>query len=83
MPKTALPFGGLSTTGQLARLAAPPVQALEHDEDLQGKLTSTESVKDLQKLQVAYNKLLKENEELRRDVEEKIEDARINRFLLN
>jgi len=83
MPKAALPFGGLSTTGQLARLAAPPVQALEHDEDLQGKLTSTESVKDLQKLQVAYNKLLKENEELRRDVEEKIEDARINRFLLN
>jgi hypothetical protein len=40
-------------------------------------------VKDIQKLQVAYNKLLKENEELRRDVEEKIEDARINRFLLN
>jgi hypothetical protein len=40
-------------------------------------------VKDIQKLQVAYNKLLRENEELRRDVEEKIEDARINRFLLN
>ena len=51
--------------------------ALEDESEYGGIQTGRIPLQSLSQLQLAYNELLKENEKLRRDLDDKGEDARL------